>query len=282
VDPLTLQILASLCLFLAVYLFVGHSLPAARAFLARQETLYDQVLNQQLLLRIAPRHVLILAALGVIALTVMGFVMGGWMAGVIGVGLGLALPQLVIRHLRAKRLARLDEQLVDGITTLAAGVRAGLNLVQAFELVARNHVAPLAQEIGQMLREYQMGMDLHQAMRHTANRIGSQPYRLLFTALETHRTRGGDIGETLDRIADAIREIQRLESKLDAITAQGRYQAWMMAVMPVGFLFMLYGMDPQGVTMLFTHPIGRILLLVIALLIVTGYLWIKKILAVDI
>lgn len=281
--PLLLQIALSFFLFVTVFICVCYGWPAFLRLWRSEERRYDRVLNEQLLLDISPRTALLLAFAAVVLAAGLAYVLiGGVVAGVVGFAVGLMVPPLVVRHLEGRRAARLENQLVDGITTLASGVRAGLNLVQSLELLARNGAGPLRQEFAQLLREYQMGLDLHQAMRNAADRIGSGNYRLLFTAIEMHRRRGGDAGESLDRIAESIREIQRLEGKLDAITAQGRIQAWMMAVMPVAFLVMLYGIDPDGVTLLFTQPIGRGLLLVIVSLVVAAYLWIRRILDVNI
>jgi tight adherence protein B len=119
-------------------------------------------------------------------------------------------------------------------------------------------------------------------MRNASDRIGSPLYRLTFTAIETHRIRGGDLAESLDRIADSIRDIQRLEGKLDALTAQGRSQAMMMAVMPLVFLGILYLINPEGVVLVFTTSIGNILLLLVALLIGLAFVWIRRIMAIDI
>ncbi len=275
--------LIALLTFSCVSMAIRFGWPAAYAWITRREAWYDRVLNHQLMLDVPPRGALLLTGAGVLILGMsLYLVMGVWFWFLIGAIAGAALPVLVIKHLETKRRARLEAQLIDGITTLASGVRAGLNLIQAMELLVRNGTGPIKQEIAQMLREYQMGLDFNQSMRNTANRIGSRNYRLLFTAIEMHRVRGGDAGESLDRIAESIRDIQRLEGKLDAITAQGRSQAWMMAMAPFVLLLMLYAIDPTGVSYLFNEPLGRVMLLFALAMIVIAFLWIRRIMAVDI
>lgn len=282
-NPTAVLILANVCLFAAVFAFVRYGLPATRWYIDRIERSYERVLINQLLLEVKPRTALLMSGLAIVVCGMIGYLLVASLPGLIaGAAVGYAVPVLVIRHMERKRIDRLESQLVDGITTMASGVRAGLNLIQAMEILVRNHAGPIKQEIAQLLREYQMGLDFNQAMRNAANRIGSSNYRLLFTALEMHRLRGGDVGQSLDRIAESIREIQRLEGKLDAITSQGRFQAWMMAVMPLAFLGILFLIDPEGVTMLFVEPLGRIMLLGVCILILLGWLWIRKIMTVDI
>ena len=281
--PAVILALMLLLMFISVSVAVRFGWPVLTHWLAQKEAWYDQVLNQHLLLEVPPRSAMWLSLAGMLICAMIAYgVMGVWFWFFVGAAAGAVLPVLLFRHLESKRRARLEAQLVDGITTLASGVRAGLNLIQAMELLVRNGQGPIKQEVAQLLREYQMGLDFNQAMRNSANRIGSRNYRLLFTAIEMHRLRGGDAGESLDRIAESIRDIQRLEGKLDAITAQGRSQAWMMALAPFALLLMLYSIDPQGVGYLFSENLGRIMMLIALGLILVAFLWIRSIMQVDI
>ena len=279
---LALQVLLSALLLAGVYLMTRYGYTPGLKWLRQQEHRYDAVLRRQLLLDIDPK-VAVALNLGGVALTLLvGTFLAGLLIGLVLAGIALLVPYFIIRHLETKRRQRLEVQLVDGLASLASGVRAGLNLVQSMQLLVQNQRGPIQQEFGQILREYEMGMDLNQAMRAASNRIGSPLYRLTFTAIEMHRVRGGDSGESMDRIAESIRDIQRLEGKLDAITAQGRAQANFMAAMPIVIIAMLTFIMPDETKMLFTRMEGRIILLIASALIVSGYVWIRKIMQVDI
>ncbi len=280
-DPLILlagSVLLGLGVFSGVYFGVG----VLRTWFARQEVAYDRVLRRQLMMDVVPRHAVYLTLTGIGVAFLVAFLLtnNGFVALVAG-GLAVFVPTLVIRHLESKRRDQLDDQLADCLVTLSASVRAGLNLVQAMRLVVQNHRGPVRQEFEAMLREYELGSDLNAAMRNASNRIGSPLYRLTFTAIEMHRQRGGDAGESLDRIAESVREIKKLEGKLDALTAQGRSQANMMAVMPPVFLLILYAIDPDGVALLFTETAGRLILIIAASMIIVAYLWIRQIMSVQ-
>lgn len=281
-DPFLVRILSSILLFLAAAMIVRFGYAPAVRLLGRWEAGYDRALRRRLMLDVEPRQALVATFVGAAILgAFVGFVTANVFVGGVVALVSLGLPYLIIRHLESKRLEQLDNQLVDGLVTLASSVRAGLTMVQAIELLVRNHTGPIQQEFSQLLREYELGADLNQAMRSAADRIGSPLYRLTFTAIATHRARGGDAAESLDRIAESVREIHRLEGKLDAITAQGRSQALMMAIMPVVFLGLLAMIDPSGVSLLFGEPIGRLILLGVVVLIVAGWWWIRRIMDVE-
>jgi tight adherence protein B len=265
----------------AVYVGFG---PVA-ALLARQEQRFDRVLRGQLLLDVSPRVAVAMSLVAVASVGLLGYAIAGnaWGFVIFAAG-GLFLPNVALRYLARRRRRKLEEQLVAGIQTLAAGVRAGLNLVQGMEMIARDAPAPLRQEFGQLVREYEYGVPLDEAMTAAGHRIGSEDFRLVFSALRTHRERGGNLGDTLDRMAESLREIQRLEKRVESLTAQGRATARWLSALPGVILALIYflGIAPDAVTMLFTDPVGRLILAAIVVLNIVGFLWIRKIAAVDI
>ena len=282
-SPATLNILTNLCLAAAVFTGVLAGWAPLRRWVLRQEQIYGQILQTGLLLDIRPRSATIFGIACMAATAVLGYVIvHDPLALLAGAVLGAAVPMLTLRYLRRHRMAKLEDQLVDAVQALSSGVRAGLNMVQAFELVAQNLPAPVSQEFAHLLREYEYGVPIESAMGNAAARLDLANYRLLFSALQTHRQRGGDLGVTLDRIAESIREIQRLEKRVETLTAQGRAAArWMACITPI-ILVILYFIDPLGVTMLFTDDVGRMMLAAIVVMNVVGFVWIKRIVTIDI
>ena len=254
-----------------------------RRLLRRQEAYYDRVLRRSLLIDVSPRTVTLLGLGAIVLFALVGYALiHHFLMALAGAVLGAVLPPITVRLLKARRLYRLEEQLVDGIQTLSSGVRAGLNLIQSIELLVHSRVRPISEEFAHLHREYEHGVPLEQAMQNAAQRIGSSNYRLLFAALLTHRERGGDLGETLERIADSIREIHRLEKRIETLTAPGRTQARWMGAMPAIILLILWWIDRADVEALFREDAGKLILFAIVALNVVGFLWIRKIVSIDV
>ena len=278
------QFVASIVILVSTAVAVRIGAKPLGDLISRRERHYAQVIGGSLLMAIKPRSVTVISFIMIFVFAMIGYAITGEFLGVFcGIFFGLMLPTVLIKHLRQKRLERLNAQLVSGIQTLSSGVRAGLNLVQALELVARDGPSPLRQEFAHMVREYEFGIPLEGAMGNAAERIGSGDFGLLFAALLTHRERGGNLGETLDKICEAIREIQRLEHKVDSLTAQGRATARFLGAMPAVVLTMMYFLvDSEGVIRMFQTTPGKIILAAIVTLNILGFLWIKKIMDIDI
>ncbi|MFW6065193.1 MAG: type II secretion system F family protein [Planctomycetota bacterium] len=283
IAPTVSQGVFSAVLFALTMLAAAVGLRPLGQVLLWRERQFDHVLRRQLLLDINPRSATVASVVFVLLCGAFGYLVVESVVGVLLFAAGAAVaPSLVLRLLRARRVKKLESQLVEGIHTLASGVRAGLNLVQSLELVSRDGPVPLRQEFAHLLREYEYGMPLEEAMENAAARIGSSDFRLLFSALQTHRERGGDLADTLDRIAGSIREIQRLESRVEALTAEGRVTARVLAAFPAVVLGILYFIDAAPVAMLFTDTLGKVILTVIVVLNVLSFLWIRRIVAIDI
>jgi len=278
------QIIASVAIMAATAIAIRIGARPLGQVIARREMHYTQVLGGSLLMSIKPRTVTVLSSFLMFLIALIAYVITGSLIGAFaGFIMGLMLPTVFIKHLREKRLRKLNAQLVPGIQTLSSGVRAGLNLVQALELVARDGPSPLRQEFAHLVREYEFGLGLEDAMSNAAARNGSGGFGLLFAALLTHRERGGNLGETLDKICDAIREIQRLEHRVDSLTAQGRATARFLGAMPIIVLAIVYFIvDPLGVERMFVSTPGKIILAAIVVLNILGFLWIRKIMDIDI
>jgi tight adherence protein B len=203
-------------------------------------------------------------------------------AFLIGAASGYWVPRGVIFVLQRRRRQHLNDQLIDGLVTLANGMRAGLNLVQSMKLIETNGQPPISQEFGLMLREFEHGASVDEVMRRASVRIKLHHYKLLFAAMETARQRGGNLPETLDRLGESLREIMRLEEKVKALTAENRMSARMMGIMPLVVAIIYYCIDPTYVRALLDDQWGLLLLAIAAALNLGGFLWIRKITTFEI
>ncbi|MGB2754709.1 MAG: type II secretion system F family protein [Phycisphaerae bacterium] len=204
------------------------------------------------------------------------------LAFTVGLVLGFWIPRGVIFVLQRRRRDKLNQQLVDGLVTLANGMRAGLNLVQSMRLIEQNAQPPISQEFGLMLREFEHGASVDEVLRRASVRIHLHHYQLLFAAMETARMRGGNLPETLDRLSESLREIMRLEEKVQSLTAQNRMSARMMGFMPLVVAGIYYMIEPTWVETLLYDQWGLLLLTIAGVLNIAGFLWIRKIVTFEI
>lgn len=195
---------------------------------------------------------------------------------------GFLLPQFIIKGKQKKRLKQFDAQFVDAITVLSNSLKAGQNFVQALATLEKEQEPPISQEFGLVIREYRLGVSVEDALENLTTRIASNDLKLLVTAVNIVLAMGGNLREIFETMAHVIRERNRIEGKTQSLTAQGKMQAVVAAILPSAFGVILYMMDPPLMSRMFTHTIGIIALGGCISLQFIGYTMIKKISSIDI
>jgi tight adherence protein B len=214
-------------------------------------------------------------------------VIGGLLAGSVWVAAGLlaasaALPRLAYRLMRRRRLRQVDEQLPDALLMLAGALRAGVGLGSALQQVVARTPAPLGQEVALLQREQRLGLPMDQALEQLARRVPTPSVALVVSALRVAGETGGTLAETLERTAATVRQRLHMEGRIDALTAQGRLQAWVVGALPLVLLAVLHRMEPQAMALLWTTPIGWGVLATLAFLLAMGVHLIRRIVAIDV
>ncbi|MEX0718430.1 MAG: type II secretion system F family protein [Planctomycetaceae bacterium] len=193
-----------------------------------------------------------------------------------------ALPWYVVRRLAEQRKLKIEDQLADAMVSLSSAIKAGLSLPQALDILAHQTPAPICQEFQQIVGEYQLGNPLERCLADAKVRLKSENFALFAASMEASRQSGGRLNETVDRIAHSVRELQRLERKVESETAQARSSAFYMALAPIAILTMYWFLvDRENTARLFTTVLGQILLSIALILNVVAYLWARKILNPD-
>jgi tight adherence protein B len=190
---------------------------------------------------------------------------------------GYFFPQILVSYLRRRRRRRFSEQLTDGLILLANGLRANLSMQQAIEMLVEESEAPLSQEFDLVLREHRLGVDLDKAMANCAERTRDEDLALATTAFRVTRQLGGNIADIFDRLVSMITARKLLKGKVDALTAQGRMQAVVVAAMPYVFGFFGAKVNPQLMSLMWTTVPGFVALALVVILDVLGYMWVIKI-----
>lgn len=191
-------------------------------------------------------------------------------------------PWYLLRRMAERRRQKIEDQLADAMVALANAVRAGLSLIQSLEILAAQCPKPINGEFQQIIAEYNMGKPLERTLTEARERLRSENFALFAAALLASHESGGRLNETVERIADSVLELQRLERKVMSETAQARKSAVYMAMAPAFILVAYWFVDPVNTTLLFTTTAGHILLAVALVLNVVAYLWARVILSPDI
>lgn len=187
----------------------------------------------------------------------------------------------VVRIKLAKRLKAIRYQLPGVIELIGTSLRAGLSIRAALLQVSRQSVNPIAQELAVLERMQRIGIPLSTALAEWAKRIPLEDVRLLGFTVGVSSSSGGNLADALDRLANACRQRLIVEEKVDALTAQGRLQAWVMIALPIVLAIALSLIDTSSMRPLWTTGAGHLVITVVLALELVGFLWIRRLVAIK-
>jgi tight adherence protein B len=187
-----------------------------------------------------------------------------------------ALPLLWLAWRRARRLAALRAQLPDAVDLMARSLRAGHALPAALQMVGEESSEPLAEEFRITHDELNFGLGLDEALRNLAARVPGDDMRFLVIAVLLQRETGGNLAQLLTNIAQLVRARMRLLGKVRVLAAEGKFSAWILALMPLVVGMLLAAINPVFMATLWRDPIGVKLIQVCLVLYAVGVLWITR------
>lgn len=209
-------------------------------------------------------------------------VWSGLLFGGIFVVAGWSVPKLIVQSLWERRCGVIVDQMVDGMTIMANGVKSGLSPQQAMERVAENLANPIAQEFQTVLQEIRLGSSLQDALNKLGMRVPRPDMQMFVTSINILQETGGNMAETFQTINYTIRERQKIEKKIDALTSQARTQGLIISMVPFVLLLVMGIADPAMVKPLFTTIPGVIALLMVLALQTIGGMMIRRIAKIQV
>lgn len=193
-------------------------------------------------------------------------------------GIAAVIPFIVIAKLRKSRRNQLLKQLPDAYEMLARVLRSGQTMTQAIRGVADEFPPPISDEFGFCWEQQNLGLSPEASFQDLAKRTDVLEIKILVVALSIHRTTGGNLAVLLLKLSRLIRERERIRGKLDTLTAEGRFQAYLLIALPFALAGIISLINPEYMAPLFDHPI---VFVVMAGLLALGYVWIQRIIDIE-
>jgi tight adherence protein B len=207
---------------------------------------------------------------------------GSWVVAlVISVALS-ASPPFIFRVMKRKRQKRFLGDLPDMLQATSTAMKSGSSLNQSMESVIYEMSGPVRQEFDLFMREVRVGVDFEIALDNLYERIPLIDLNLVISGIKISREIGGNLADTIERMADTLRKKLEMEGKIDALTSQGRAQGYVMTGLPILLGMVLYQMEPEQMSLLWEVWYGWVVIAIVVVLETLGYVFIQKIVNIDV
>ena len=218
----------------------------------------------------------------VVVAAVSGLISGMLPVAILAGGMAVFAAEWFLGYRAQRHVEQFNQQLPHVLQIMATSLRSGFGIMEAVRTVGREMDAPLGTAFTRILDEHRVGGSLDVSLNDLATRIESVDFLIVARALQTHRKVGGNLAEILERVAETMRDREKLRGHVRAITAEQRFSGFIVGLLPLWVLWFFALVDPEFIAPLWEDPLGRILLGVGAVLEVSALMLMRRIAQIEV
>ena len=193
-----------------------------------------------------------------------------------------SFPFLYLLILKQKRTEKFKKQLPEALDLMSRALKAGHAFTNGLKLAADEFNDPLGPEFAEVLDEINFGVSVSNALRNLAKRVECPEIKYFVVGVILQRETGGNLAELMGILAFLIREKFKFQGKVRTLSAEGRLSAFILVALPFGIAGWMWFSNPKYLDPLLTDPIGKIMIIGAAIMMVFGIIVMKKIVTIEV
>ena len=219
---------------------------------------------------------------GVLLVAVLTFFTLGFVPGLLFTFVLAMLPPAIVNFIAGRRQKKFVQSLPDTLQLLSGSLRAGYSLMQGVEAVSQEVEEPMGKELRRVVSEARLGREVEEAMDSVAERMDSPDFAWAVMAIRIQREVGGNLAELLLTVSDTMVHRDRLRRDVSALTAEGKISAIILGLLPIGLGLFMWMANPDYMAPLGNTGLGQFFLGLAVVSAGAGFLWMKKIINIEI
>jgi tight adherence protein B len=180
-----------------------------------------------------------------------------WGAPFAAVAGGLLLPRIYLKSAAKKRQRKFTSQLADAIDIITRGIRSGLPVGECLSIIARESPEPIAGEFKLIVEGQRLGLTLKEIMDKAVARMPTADMRFFAVVLVLQQKTGGNLAEALSNLSGILRARKKMADKVKAMSSEAKMTAMIIGSLPFILGTLIYFLNPDYMSILFTDPTGR-------------------------
>jgi tight adherence protein B len=222
-------------------------------------------------IKLTPTMFWVFSAVTGLVLALAGLIIQGPIGAAMGFFIGLfGLPRWFLGFLVGGRQKKFANQLADGIDVIVRGVKSGLPLNQCLRIIAAESPEPLASEFQALCDSQAMGVPLEIGMQRMYDHMPLPEVNFFSIVLVIQQKTGGNLSESLGNLSSVLRSRKLMHEKVKALSAEAKASAMIIGSLPVIVGALVYFTRPAYISVLFTDPVGNLILMGCAVLMSAG------------
>ena len=92
---------------------------------------------------------------------------------------------------------------------------------------------------------------------------------------------GGNLSEALGNLSRVLRDRKKMKAKIQAMSMEAKASASIIGALPLVVMILVYLTSPDYISLLWTHPMGRMMLVACGVWMLMGVLVMRKMINFD-
>jgi tight adherence protein B len=212
-----------------------------------------------------------------------GLLLDGGLLPALGFGFAAAcgLPVWLLKFLKKRREAKFLTNFPDAVDIIVRGVKAGLPLLESMRIITNDAPEPLKSEFRAIVETQAIGIPLGEACGKLYERIPVPEANFFAIVVGIQQRAGGNLSEALGNLSRVLRDRKKMKAKIQAMSMEAKASATIIGALPIAVMTLVYLTSPQYIELLWTHPIGRIMLAACAAWMSIGIFVMRKMINFD-
>ena len=221
-----------------------------------------------------------IAGVGVFLGTIM---LGVGLIAALGFGFaaGCGLPFWMLSFLKKRRESKFLNEFPDAVDVIVRGIKAGLPLLDSLKLISNDATEPVRSEFRAIVETQTIGMPIGEACLKLYESIPLPEANFFGIVVSIQQRAGGNLSEALGNLSRVLRDRKKMKAKIQAMSMEAKASASIIGALPIAVMSLVWLTSPNYIDLLFTEPLGRIMLGCCAGWMLTGVLVMRKMINFD-
>jgi tight adherence protein B len=192
------------------------------------------------------------------------------------------MPFFYIYYRKRQQLRKFERQLPEALDLVARALQAGHPFLVGMKLVADEFTDPISTEFATTIEEINFGVGVPDALKNLSLRVDCADLRFFVISVLVQRETGGNLAEILAKTSHLMRQRFELQGRIRALAAEGKLSAVILCVLPFVMALVIHALNPDYLTVLFTDPTGRKLVVAASVLMALGVVVIRNMIRIKV
>jgi tight adherence protein B len=228
------------------------------------------------------QYLMISVGIGVVMFVVGLFTGGGLIAAFTFAFVGaFGLPRWLLSYLKKRREGKFLNSFPDAVDIIVRGVKAGLPLLDCLKMITVDSPEPLKSEFRTIVETQAIGMPLGEACAKLYDQMPVPEANFFGIVIAIQQRTGGNLAEALGNLSRVLRDRKKMKAKIQAMSQEAKASAAIIGALPIAVMTLVYISSPQYISMLWTEPLGHVMLACSVVWMSMGILVMKKMINFD-